>query len=282
MVRRSLRRLRDSYREHGPRWMVRRLREGGLQKLFSILHPSPIYGTERPVPPEEQAAFVATVSGCSEEEARRARVRLFADGGFRDRVRRRLDRTAERDRVRLERNWREMLATTARITDPDLAVETGILDGLSAAYMLHGLDGGRLVSIDTGDTAFLPSDLPEAEVGWAVPDGMREGWERRIGDSREELPAVAEEHDIDMFLHDSRHTGEVMRSEFRTALAAMPAGAVFLSDDIDQSEAFADARSHLAASATVRKGRGMLLSGRAARLGGGRVAEDTSEELKGL
>ena len=68
-----------------------------------------------------------------------------------------------------------------------------------------------------------------------VPDELRVGWELRLGDARELLPAaLAELGEIDLFFHDSLHTREHMLFEFEQAWRHLAPGGVVVADDIFQ------------------------------------------------
>lgn len=144
-----------------------------------------------------------------------------------------LEQTIDRP-APLYSNWRELLYILVRLQKPSHVIETGVYDGLSAAYILaalHENQQGQLTSIDINDTSRLPSDIDGAEAGWIVPQYLRERWTLRFGDSRELLPPAVERHPPDLFLHDSLHTAEHMRFEFETAMEVMEPGDMIVTDN---------------------------------------------------
>jgi predicted O-methyltransferase YrrM len=129
----------------------------------------------------------------------------------------------------------ELAATTyalIRLLKPQKVVETGVGAGVSSWTILHAMEEnnvGRLVSIDlpTPNTELLP------EVGYLVPPALRHRWELRTGPSQKLLPQVLEELDqIDVFLHDSRHSYSNQLREYRTAWPFIRDGGTLVSDDV--------------------------------------------------
>lgn len=126
-----------------------------------------------------------------------------------------------------------------RAARPDLIVETGVASGVSSAHFLLALEkngAGRLVSIDLPQERFLPKG---EDPGWMVPDGLRGGWDLRLGDARQLLSEVLAEVDrVDLFVHDSLHTREHMLFELRTAHPKVRPGGHLICDDVDRNDAF--------------------------------------------
>ncbi len=129
----------------------------------------------------------------------------------------------------------ELAATTYALTKllkPAVVVETGVGAGVSSWTILHAMeenDLGRLVSIDlpTPNTELLP------EVGYLVPRELRHRWKLRAGPSHRLLPQVLGElGQIDIFLHDSRHSYSNQLREYRTAWPFILDGGVLVSDDV--------------------------------------------------
>ena len=113
-------------------------------------------------------------------------------------------------------------------------VETGVAHGLSSRMMLEALarnGDGRLSSID------LPAMTiheRRAEVGVAVPDGLRDRWSYLEGSSRRRLPALLRQlGQIDLFVHDSLHSTRNVRWELTSAWRALRPGGVVVVDDVD-------------------------------------------------
>ena len=147
------------------------------------------------------------------------------------------------------------LYAVVRTLRPRVAVETGVANGFSTAFLLqalHANDGGDLYSIDLprevgreyetgafyqgkGRTGFPPGKEP----GWLIPDELREPWTLVLGRSQEELPKLLERlGTIDSFMHDSEHSYECMSFEFRTAWEALREGGVLVADDVNVNAAW--------------------------------------------
>ncbi len=118
-------------------------------------------------------------------------------------------------------------------------LETGVARGITSRVILEALErngAGTLYSID------LPALDPalHAEIGAAVPEGLRARWRYLEGTSRKRLPPLlAELGQIDLFVHDSSHTTRNVRFELERAWSALPRGAV-LADDIERNDGFGD------------------------------------------
>ncbi len=129
---------------------------------------------------------------------------------------------------------------------PKHIVETGVQHGLSAAYFLKSLErngSGILHSVDlpskgyTSRIGTIADKIPPGvEPGWLIPLELRKYWNLLQGDSRYILPRLlAELGEIDLFLHDSEHTEEMMRFEYSLAWKHLRKGGVLMSDDTDLS-----------------------------------------------
>lgn len=141
----------------------------------------------------------------------------------------------------------------ARALRPQAVVETGVLHGMGSAFILHALrrnGAGRLYSIDLPATKETGSNniegfkalLPDGKKpGWMVPPESLPAWSLTLGDSRAVMPALLSEiGTIDMFLHDSRHSREVMESEYAMAWEGLAPGGLLISDNIECDTAFFD------------------------------------------
>jgi hypothetical protein len=121
---------------------------------------------------------------------------------------------------------------------PARVVETGVAHGLTTRLILEGLrrnGAGQLWSID------LPATDPalHREIGIAVPQQLWSRWTYIEGTSRDRLPALLEElGDIEVFVHDSLHTGRNTRFELSCAWPCLRSGGAAVVDDIDHSLAF--------------------------------------------
>ena len=138
---------------------------------------------------------------------------------------------------------------------PAVAVETGVCNGVSTAFLLLALveNGvGELWSVDLPEFAgedYEPGTFWDGkggavipaghEPGWMVPERLREDWHLVLGRSQDELPGLLEcLRTIDFFMHDSEHSEACMRLEFDTAWAALQDDGVLAADDVAVNEAF--------------------------------------------
>lgn len=117
---------------------------------------------------------------------------------------------------------------------PARVVETGVARGITTRFILEALaqnDAGRLWSID------LPPPLDRnlhGDIAAAVPERLRDRWTYVRGSSRRRLPRLlARLGEIDLFIHDSRHTQRNLLFELDHAWSALRPGAVLLADDVD-------------------------------------------------
>jgi predicted O-methyltransferase YrrM len=147
------------------------------------------------------------------------------------------------------------LYTIVRTLRPRLAVETGVANGFSTAFVLQALHAngeGHLHSID------LPREVgreyergtfyegegragipPGSEPGWLVPAELRSRWTLVLGRSQEELPPLLERlGEVDFFMHDSEHSFDCMWFEFNAAWPRLRPGGVLVSDDVNSTQAF--------------------------------------------
>jgi predicted O-methyltransferase YrrM len=138
---------------------------------------------------------------------------------------------------------------------PRVAVETGVCNGVSTAFVLLALDDngeGELHSIDLPEVAgeeyeegtfwdgkggaVIP---PGKEPGWMVPPELQGRWNLVLGRSQDVLPLVlAHVGEIDFFMHDSEHSYECMSFEFTAAWDALRKGGVLVADDVNVNTAW--------------------------------------------
>ena len=140
---------------------------------------------------------------------------------------------------------------------PRVAVETGVCNGFSTAFVLLALqrnDTGELHSIDLPEVVgadYEPGTFwegkqgaaipPGKEPGWMIPAELQERWHLTVGRSQEELPPLLERlGTIDLFVHDSEHSYECMDFEFRAAWPALREGGALVADDWNWNDAFAE------------------------------------------
>jgi len=142
-----------------------------------------------------------------------------------------------------------ILYLLCRVVRPRCIVETGVQHGLFSSYILKALNDnqyGELYSIDLPNKEYMSSvgkietPLPEGlGSGWLVPAYLRSRWELLLGNSKELLPGLLDRlGQIDIFLHDSEHTYEMMMFEYEQAWKHLGTNGVLVSDDIDMSNAF--------------------------------------------
>jgi hypothetical protein len=121
---------------------------------------------------------------------------------------------------------------------PARVVETGVAHGLTTRLILEGLRRNGAGHLWTIDLPAVDSAL-HGETGAAVPDGLRARWTYLPGSSRERLPRLlAELGQIEVFVHDSLHTGRNTRFELSCAWPHLRSGGAAVVDDIDHSLAF--------------------------------------------
>jgi len=127
-----------------------------------------------------------------------------------------------------------------RLIEPSVVIETGVAYGVSSAFILRALEEngrGTLHSVD------LPPLRREYERFWgiAVPEALRGRWKLHRGTSARLLPRLLEEtRTVDLFVHDSLHTGRNMRREFDTVWPRLRNGGALLADDVERNRAFGD------------------------------------------
>jgi predicted O-methyltransferase YrrM len=147
------------------------------------------------------------------------------------------------------------LYAVVRSLRPQVAVETGVANGFSTAFLLQALDAngeGHLHSIDLPrevGRAYDPGTFYEgegragipagSEPGWLIPDELRHRWTLLLGRSQDELPPLLDRlGEVDFFMHDSEHSFDCMWFEFNATWARLRAGGVLVSDDVNSTEAF--------------------------------------------
>jgi methyltransferase family protein len=121
---------------------------------------------------------------------------------------------------------------------PAAVVETGVAHGLTSRVILEGIQrngSGHLWSVD------LPAVDPALhhEIGIAIPAALRPHWTYVEGTSRRRLPDLVRglKH-VDLFLHDSLHTGRNTFFELDTVWPTLPPGGAALVDDIHRNLGF--------------------------------------------
>ncbi len=128
---------------------------------------------------------------------------------------------------------------------PVKVVETGVARGITSRFILEALaqtETGHLWSIDLPP----PRDRDlHSQIGVAVPDGLHRRWTYVRGSSRRRLGRLlARVGEIDLFVHDSRHSERNLLFELNHAWGALNPGGVVVADDVDLNcgfHAFVDA-----------------------------------------
>jgi hypothetical protein len=149
------------------------------------------------------------------------------------------------------RLYRILLYAIIRATKPKIAIETGVLHGLTSAFMLRAIERnghGKLISIDLpsyfedgpsnkdGYNATLPKGK---DPGWTIPPRLLPHWDLRKASSYDELPKIAKTTDeIGFFCHDSDHTFPTMWFELEWGWERLVPGGVLVCDNIEASTAF--------------------------------------------
>jgi predicted O-methyltransferase YrrM len=142
---------------------------------------------------------------------------------------------------------KRLLYAVVRLAQPDVVVETGTYNGLTATFLLLALranNRGRLVSLDLPARVPIPHAIDDplpngAEPGWIIPDELRANVEVVIGDARKTLePTLERLGPVDLFFHDSLHTTRHMLFEYRTAWRFLKPGGILASDDAFMTPAF--------------------------------------------
>lgn len=131
-----------------------------------------------------------------------------------------------------------------RMARPVVMVETGVAHGVSSWTILNAMNrngSGKLYSIDLPDQdlkSYNPSNLQQ-QSGWVVPEALKSRWELRIGSSVDLLPALLKEvGQVDLFFHDSDHSYENMKFEFRAVLPFLDKKGLVVSDDVHKNNSF--------------------------------------------
>jgi Methyltransferase domain len=127
---------------------------------------------------------------------------------------------------------------------PSKVVETGVARGISTRFILAALErnaGGHLWSVD------LPpprsTELHE-QIGAAVTKRFRKRWTYVRGSSRRRLPRLlAELGEIELFVHDSRHSKRNLLFELEHAWTALGERGILIADDVDLNCGFHDFRA---------------------------------------
>jgi hypothetical protein len=128
---------------------------------------------------------------------------------------------------------------TALHTRPEAVIETGVAHGVTTRVVLEALGQNELGHLWSIDLPFPFDHRLHAETGVAVPEACRPRWSYLEGSSKQRLPSlVAQVGHLEMFIHDSLHTGKNTLFEMEQAATVMRVGGVMLVDDIHTHEGF--------------------------------------------
>ncbi len=126
----------------------------------------------------------------------------------------------------------------ARVSRPDVVVETGVAYGVTSAFVLSALERNEKGMLHSIDLPPLGRDVDNF-VGALIPDDVRHRWRLYRGVTKRVMPKLVARLDtVDMFIHDSLHTYRNIRFELDEVSPHLSAGAVVLADDIDENPAF--------------------------------------------
>lgn len=146
--------------------------------------------------------------------------------------------------------YRSLLYLITRVTRPSVFIETGVLNGLSSAFILLAMqhnNNGKLISVDlpSRDDEILrqgTGEIPEGkQTGWIIPDYLRDRHTLKLGPAQTLLPDVFQTAGpVDIFLHDSDHRYSHMMFEMCLALHYLKPSGLIIADNIEQNAAFSD------------------------------------------
>ena len=125
-----------------------------------------------------------------------------------------------------------------RAIKPVVFVETGVAYGVTSSFILKALEvnnSGKLFSVDCPPATRNAANF----IGALIPDELRGNWRLHRGESQKLLPSLLSElKEVDIFLHDSRHTYSNMSAEFRMVAPYLTGRGVLVADDINRNIAF--------------------------------------------
>ncbi|MGI8469869.1 MAG: class I SAM-dependent methyltransferase [Pyrinomonadaceae bacterium] len=125
-----------------------------------------------------------------------------------------------------------------RAIKPAVFVETGVAYGVTSSFILKALkvnNHGKLSSVDRPPATRSAASF----IGTLIPDELRDNWQLHRGESQKLLPALLSElKEVNIFLHDSRHTYGNMSAEFKLVAPYLTNRGVLIADDINRNIAF--------------------------------------------
>lgn len=133
----------------------------------------------------------------------------------------------------MSREDRTTLYAVVRAAKPEVVIETGTADGVSATFILAAFERnqrGFLYTVDAGDD--------QARIGQLIPASCRDRVKLLYGDSLSVFRGTLKDVKPDLFLHDSNHKYAHMTAEFNWAFQNMPEGGIICSHDVLFSNAW--------------------------------------------
>ena len=126
------------------------------------------------------------------------------------------------------------------------------MHGLTSAWILKALNDnnqGKLISIDLprrlwneyfpdqemGPNFEAELDIGDNNPGWIIPEDLLNDWELHIGPSNKHLESLLDHNSVDLFIHDSDHSYEIMSYECLTAFEKIP-DAMFVIDNFNMCD----------------------------------------------
>jgi hypothetical protein len=124
--------------------------------------------------------------------------------------------------------------------EPQVVVETGVARGVTSRFVLEALERRGAGSLSSVDLPSVDSRF-HGQIGIAVPERLKGRWSYLRGTSRQRLPGLLDElGEIDLFIHDSLHTGSNTRFELESAWSVLRPGGAVIVDDVYTSLVFRD------------------------------------------
>ena len=180
----------------------------------------------------ELADFMANALGIERERAFAYIDELEQDDDLREALNARLRTRRDRKHIALY-GRRAGWYCLVRALRPNVVVETGVHDGLGSAVLLKALERnrhegryGKLIGIDI-----------DPQAGWLVPPSLRANWTLVIEDSARALPRIAQEHRVDVFVHDSWHSYAHEYGEYLSIERGLSPDGVLVSDNAHATDA---------------------------------------------
>jgi Methyltransferase domain len=122
---------------------------------------------------------------------------------------------------------------------PEVVIETGVAHGVTSRVVLEALNRNEFGHLWSIDLPFPFDHRLHGQTGVAVTDACRPRWSYLEGASSQRLPPLtAEVGHLEMFIHDSLHTGKNTLFEMEQAASVMSPGGVMLIDDVGGHQAF--------------------------------------------